>query len=78
VDAEKYRAIRDAILAVLPAIAPGLTLAELKQRLLPHLPEFLFLGGASAEWWLMGLQLDLRAKQAIVREETKPLRLHRR
>ena len=77
VDAAKYHAMRDAILAVLPATAPGLTVAEAKARLLPLLPETLFPAGAKAGWWLKGVQLDLEAKGLIVRENSKPLRLHR-
>ena len=45
VDADKYNAMRRAILAALPKKAPGLTVAELKQRVLPLLPEELFPGG---------------------------------
>jgi hypothetical protein len=78
VDADKYNAMKKAILAVLPATAPGLTVAELKQRILPRLPSDLFPGGAKAGWWLKGVQLDLEAKKLIVREDAKPLRLHRR
>lgn len=48
VDADKYQAMRDALLAVLPAAAPGLTVAEAKARLLPLLPEALFPVGAKA------------------------------
>lgn len=77
VDADKYHAMRDAILAVLPQTSPGLTVAEAKERLLPLLPEALFPEGAKAGWWLKGVQLDLEAKGIIARENTKPLRLHR-
>jgi hypothetical protein len=77
VDADKYHAMRDAILAVLPPAAPGLTVADAKARLLPLLPEALFPGGAKAGWWLKGVQLDLEAKGLIAREDSKPLRLHR-
>lgn len=77
VDADKYHAMKDAMLAVLPAAAPGLSVQDLKQRLLPLLPAKLFPGGAKAGWWLKAVQLDLEAKKVIVREPTKPLRLHR-
>ena len=77
VDADKYNAMREAILAVLPSAAPGLTVAEAKARLLPLLPQTLFPGGEKAGWWLKGVQLDLEAKGLIAREPTKPLRLHR-
>jgi hypothetical protein len=77
VDADKYNAMRRAILTVLPASSVGLTVAELKQCLLPLLPEDLFPGGAKAGWWLKGVQLDLEAKGLIARVTSKPLRLHR-
>ena len=77
VDADKYHAMRDAMLEVLPAASPGLTVAEVKARLLPLLPEALFPGAAKAGWWLKGVQLDLEAKGVIARENTKPLRLRR-
>jgi hypothetical protein len=78
VDAAKYTAMKTAMLAVLPTKSPGLTVADIKQRLLPRLPEDLFPGGDKAGWWLKAVQLDLEAKGLIVREETKPLRLRRR
>ena len=56
---------------------PGLTVAELKARALPHLPEALFPGGAKAGWWIKSVQLDLEAKGVIARTDTSPLRLHR-
>lgn len=77
VDTDKYHAMRDAILAVLPVGSPGLTVAEAKARLLPLLPETLFPGGAKAGWWLKGVQLDLEAKKLIARGDTRPLRLRR-
>jgi len=78
VDRAKYQAMRDALLQVLPTGAPGLTVAEAKERLLPLLPDALFPGGDKAGWWLKAAQLDLKAKAVIAREATKPLRLHRR
>lgn len=77
VDRKKYEAMRDALLAVLPEVAPGLTVAEAKEKLLPLLPQDLFPGGEKAGWWLKAAQLDLEAKGTIERETTKPLRLHR-
>ena len=65
VDAEKYRAMRDAIVAVLPAAGPGLTVKKLKQRVLPLLPASLFPGGAKAGWWLKAVQFDLEAKKLV-------------
>lgn len=77
VERAKYDAMRDAMLAVVPAEAPGLTAAEIKARLLPLLPEALFPGGATAGWWQKGVQLDLEARGVMARAATKPLRFHR-
>ena len=77
VDAEKFAAMRDAVLAELPGDQPGLTPAELKMRVLRRLPEALFPGGDKAGWWLKAVQLDLEAKRTIGRAPTAPVRLHR-
>ena len=77
VDRAKYQAMRAALLLALPAERPGLSVAEAKQALLPHLPEALFPGGARAGWWLKAVQLDLEAKGLIRRTPGSPLRLFR-
>ena len=76
VDRAKYEAMRDAILSTLPKGAPGLTVAEAKEKLVPLLPEALFPGGAKAGWWLKAAQLDLEAKGVLKRENTKPMRIY--
>ena len=77
VDAAMYDAMRQAFLKILPATSPGLTVAEIQQAVLPHLPEDLFPGGAKAGWWMKAVQLDLEAKGLIAREKPSPLRLRR-
>lgn len=77
VDADKYHAMKAALLAILPAASPGLTGAEILAGVIAHLPEELFPEGAKAGWWLKGVQLDLEAKGVIVREAAKPLRWRR-
>ena len=77
VEAAKYPAMRDALLGVLPDAPPGLTFKEMKQALIPFLPDDLFPGGEKAGWWLAGVQLDLEAKRIITRIPTKPLRFHK-
>src|SRR5690349_7937289 len=77
VDARMYAAKRRAMLRALPPAEPGITLAELRQRLLPMLPATLFPGGAKAGWWLKTVQLDLEAKGLALRTKSSPLRLHR-
>lgn len=73
VNAAKYHAMREAMLAVLPVRAPGLTAAEIKDRAKPHLPDELFPGGATSGWWVKCVQLDLEAKGVMQRHSTKPL-----
>jgi len=77
VDAGKYEAMKRAFLKALPKSAPGLTVAEIRGRVVEHLPEDLFPGGAKAGWWLKAVQLDLEARGVVARVESKPLRLHR-
>ncbi len=77
VDADMYEAMKRAYLKVLPKTSPGLTLAEVQERLVAHLPEKLFPEGAKAGWWAKAVQLDLEAKGVVAREKTKPLRVHK-
>jgi hypothetical protein len=76
VDRAKYDAMRDALMAILPAEPPGLTVAAAKEALLPHLSETLFPGGEKAGWWLKAVHLDLEAKGVLGRTP-KPVRLYR-
>jgi len=78
VDAEKYEAMKRAVLQVLPRQAPGLTQTEMRNKVVFHLPEHIFPGGEKVDWWSKCVQLDLEAKGVIERELTaKPLRWHR-
>lgn len=77
VNRSKYEAMREALLAVLPDVAPGLKVPEAKAALLPMLPDDLFPEGATAGWWLKAVQLDLEAKGIIKRAPSKPVQLFR-
>jgi hypothetical protein len=77
IDADKYEAMKTALLKTLPTTAPGLTAAEMLDGVKVHLPEELFPQGAKAGWWMKGVQLDLEAKRVIEREQTRPLRWHK-
>jgi hypothetical protein len=77
VDAGMYSAMREALLAVLPDAAPGMTETQIREAVLPKLPEALFPGGERAGWWSKAVQLDLEAKGLIDRERSRPLRWHR-
>lgn len=77
VDRAKYQAMRKALLAALPEEAPGLTVPDAKEALLPLLPDELFPQGTTAGWWLKAVQLDLEAKGVIKRAPRKPVHLYR-
>jgi len=78
VNAEKYDAMRRALLRVLPTRAPGLTQAEMFKAVKEHLPEEVFPGGAKASWWAKTVQLDLEKKGLVGRSrDAKPLRWYR-
>lgn len=77
VSAEKYVAMKEAFLKVLPDTSPGLTQNEIHAQVQAHLPETLFPGGATAGWWAKTVQLDLEAKGVVERESCKPLRWHK-
>jgi hypothetical protein len=72
--ADMYEAMKQAFLKILPKTSPGLTPAEIQERVLAHLPEELFPQGAKAGWWTKAVQLDLEAKGIVAREKTRPLR----
>jgi len=75
VDGPRYRAMKKALLKVLPKKAPGLTQTEMMRAVLPHLPAGLFPRGEKAVWWVKCVQLDLEAKQVVRRDQAaKPLR----
>jgi len=76
VDAAKYRAARDAMLALLPAEAPGMTQHEMMLAMREALPLEAF-PGTTTSWWAKSVQLDLEAKGLVRRDPGKPLRWRR-
>jgi hypothetical protein len=77
VQADKYEAMKQAYLRILPSEAPGLNGTEIVEQVKAHLPEDLFPGGEKAGWWAAAVQLDLEAKGVIRRGGVKPVRLYR-
>src|SRR3546814_18709623 len=77
VDKAKYDAMKRALLAAIPAGEPGLTVAEIKARALPLLPEAQFPGGAKAGGWLKGVQPELEARGVLARVASQTVRLYR-
>ncbi len=75
VGAEKYHAMRDILLKILPKSAPGLTAKEMLEAMKPLLPQELWPNGEKSGWWQKTVQLDLEAKGILVRDpSSKPLR----
>jgi hypothetical protein len=72
-----YEAMKKAMWKVLPSTSPGLTQSQIRELVVPHLPNDLFPGGAKAGWWAKTVQLDQEAKGTLVREASKPRRWHR-
>jgi hypothetical protein len=77
VDRTKYLAMREALLAALPDKAPGLTVAQAQEALLPFLSETDFPERQKAGWWMKAVQLDLEAKGVIKRAPQRPVQLYR-
>jgi hypothetical protein len=75
VDSAKYAAMKKAMLRALPRKPPGLTQQEIRDAVLPLLPEAVFPGGGKVGWWAKCVQLDLEARGLVVRDrKAKPLR----
>ena len=77
VDTARFMAMKEAVLAVLPSEAPGITPAELRERIAPILSQEHFPGGEKAGWWMKGVQLDLEYKGLIARGSTKPVKIYK-
>lgn len=78
VNAEKYEAMRVALLQALPSGEPGLTQAEMLDAIQPFLNKNLWPGGEKSGWWMKTVQLDLEARGQVKRNTTaRPTRWHR-
>ena len=76
VDAARHAIVRDAMLAVLPDAAPGMTAEELRAAMRPRV-EGAFPGGAKLGWWETCVRLDLEARGLVARSGGSPLRFRR-
>ncbi|MDX8349530.1 hypothetical protein SLH49_16220 [Cognatiyoonia sp. IB215446] len=77
VNKAKFEAMRASLLEALPDEAPGITVTEAKEALLPTLDAALFPGGEKAGWWIKAVQLDHEARGLIKRSKGSPLRIYR-
>lgn len=76
VDAAKYGAMREALMAVLESTDAPMSVLALKAAIARRLPQQLFPEGATAGWWIKTVQLDLEAKGLLARTAERPLRLY--
>ncbi|HWX65915.1 MAG TPA: hypothetical protein VNZ27_05730 [Rhodanobacter sp.] len=75
VDATKYEALKNVLLRITPTKSPGLSAVEMREKMLPMLPQDLWPNGEKVGWWQKAVQLDLEAKGVLCRDEkSKPLR----
>jgi len=78
VDAAHYEAMKKVLLRVLPKDGPGLTQTEMWERAAALADRALFPDRGKVGWWAKCVQLDLEAKEVIVRDKgAKPLRWRR-
>lgn len=77
VRADKYNDMHAALMKVLPASAPGLPFADLKDAAKPYLSDALFPDGKTSGWWAKCVQLDLEAKGIITRSTGAPLKFYK-
>ena len=78
VDATMFEAMSKAMLKMLPRKSPGMTQTEMWKGLAAYAPKNLFPNRGMIGWWMKTVQLDLEARKVLVREQTKPLRWHRK
>jgi hypothetical protein len=75
VGATKYEALKNVLLRITPTKSPGLSAVEMREKMLPMLPQDLWPNGEKVGWWQKAVQLDLGAKGVLCRDEkSKPLR----
>lgn len=78
VNPERYAAMSDALLKVLPADGPGLTWPEIVDAVAEKVPEGLFPEVKTVRWYSIGVRLDLETKGLVERlKEKKRLRFRR-
>lgn len=73
VNRDKYEAMRDVLLRVLPSREPGVTQSEMMAAVLAEADKSVF-PKTTAMWWAKSVQLDLEAQGLVVRDGGKPLR----
>ena len=77
VNAARYKAMRRALLRVIPKHKDGVPFRDLRDATVEHLPDDVF-AGASFGWYVTTVKLDLEARGLIERvPKASPQRLRR-
>jgi len=76
VQRDKYEEVKRVLKALMPTKSPGMTQDEMASLVIEQVSEAIFEDKSKAGWWMKTVQLDLEARQVMVREKTKPLRWH--
>lgn len=78
VSRDRYEAVRDALLAVIPHTEEGVRFSALRELVAPHLPDGQVPRGGKVGWWVTTVKLDLEARGLIERvPKSSPQRLRK-
>jgi hypothetical protein len=73
-NAEKYEAMKTALLKVLPKFPEGLTQTQMRDAVAPLVSKDLFHDQGKIDWWCKAVQLDLKKSGKMQRDKkAKPL-----
>jgi hypothetical protein len=73
---DKYDEVKRVMKTYMPTRSPGVTQDEMASLVIERVSEAVFDDKSKAGWWMKTVQLDLEARQVVVREKTKPARWH--
>ena len=74
VQKDKYEEVKRVLRELMPAASPGLTQDEMAALVVENVSGTVFEDMNKAGWWMKTVQLDLEARQVMIRESTKPAR----
>ena len=73
---DKYEEVKRVLKALMPDTSPGLTQDEMAMLVVENVSGTVFEDRNKAGWWMKAVQLDLEARQVMIREKSSPLRWH--
>ncbi len=73
---DKYEEVKRVLWTYMPETPPGLTQDEMARLVVEKVSREIFEDAAKAPWWMKTVQLDLEAREVLIREKTRPTRWH--